>query len=88
MSSYAIISFKEDVYTVETILNIDEIEKDFIKEPLKDNWTVWALLENTTEVDADKFASSLKKEGKKQEEAVVYGHTYVQSNYSGWKEVI
>jgi len=87
MSNYAIISFKEDVYAIKTILKIDEIEEDFIKEPLKDNWTVWALLENTTESEADAFASRLK-EKEEAAETTVYGPTYIQSDVSGWEEII
>jgi len=87
MSNYAVISFKEDVYAIETILSIDEIEEHFIEEPLRENWTVWGLMENTTEAEADAFASSLQEE-KEAAEITVYGPTYIQSNVSGWEEII
>ena len=89
MSHYVVISFKEDVYAIETILSIDEIEENFIEEPLRENWTVWGLMENTTEAEADAFASSLQEEKEAEEaEITVYGPTYIQSDVSGWEEII
>ena len=59
MSNYAIISFKEDVYAIKTNEDIQVIEDRFRSEQLKENWVVWAMLENTTETEADAFALNL-----------------------------
>ena len=59
MSNYAIISFEENVYAIKTNEDIQVIEDRFRSEQLKENWVVWAMLENTTETEADVFALNL-----------------------------